>query len=159
MTIAPAPEMEAIRERIGAIKQGGLIPQSSDSVSLTTRSGPPLPAGMGLTLAKLMAQTQARYPNQTLPEGTPDMYLVEWEEMALEFGLETFKEGLSKAIRDSRFFPDPHGIKDHCIAVQREARRLDRPRDCEVCNNMRWVSAEEGGWKHCQCWLDWKARQ
>jgi hypothetical protein len=107
-------------ERIVEIQQGGLIPQSSDSVSLTTRSGPPLPAGMGLQLAKLMAQTQARYPNQTLPEGTPDMYLVEWEEVALEFGLEAFKEGLSKAIRENRFFPDPHGIKEHCVAMQRD---------------------------------------
>jgi hypothetical protein len=111
---------------------------------------------MGLTLAKLMAQTQARYPNQTLPEGTPDMYLVEWEEIALEFGLETFREGLSKAIRVSKFFPDPLDIKEHCIAVRAEARRLDRPRDCEVCNNGRMVFVQRGAVR-CQCWLDWKA--
>ena len=70
---------------------------------------PPL---MSRALFNLMAQTQARYPNQTLPPGTPDMYLVEWEELVLKFGLQPFRDALSKAIRSSRFFPDPQEIRD-----------------------------------------------
>ena len=106
--------MEALRK----IKLAELEPPqpSSGSVSLTTPSGPPLPDGMGWALSTLMAQVQARYPNQTLPPGTPDMYLVEWEELALQFGLQAFRDALSKAIRSWRFFPDPLEIRDLLLA-------------------------------------------
>ena len=111
--------MEALRK----VKLSELepTPPSTGSVSLTTPSGPPLPEGMGWALSTLMAQTQARYPNQTLPPGTPDMYLVEWEELALKFGLEAFRDALSKAIRSSRFFPDPQEIRELLQAKKREA--------------------------------------
>lgn len=109
--------MEALRK----VKLEELIPTppSSVSVSLTTPSGPPLPEGMGWALSTLMAQTQARYPNQTLPPGTPDMYLVEWEELTLKFGLQAFRDALSKAIRSSRFFPDPQHIRELLLAKKR----------------------------------------
>lgn len=105
-------------------------PQSNASVSLTTRSGPPLPAGMGMALATLMAQTQARYPNQTLPEGTPDMYLVEWEEIALKYGLAMFQAGLSRVLRNSRFFPDPLDIREACWGLRNaEIRQAETDRE------------------------------
>ena len=42
----------------------------------------PVDAGMGEQLLLLMTQAQAFKPNQTLPQGTPDMYLQAWEEMS-----------------------------------------------------------------------------
>jgi hypothetical protein len=129
--------MEQIRA-ISAPLKNELARQSDVSASLTIRSGPPLPEGMGSTLLTMMAQTQARYPNQALAEGTPDMYLVEWEEMALNYGLPMFREGLLKAIRNSRFFPDPLDIREQCIALRRsEIMREDAKR----------ISEEVGRWK------------
>lgn len=93
--------------------------QLSGSASLTIRSGPPLPEGMGLALSVMMAEVQARYSNQVLPEGTPDMYLVEWEKLTLRHGLERFRGGLLMAIEESRFFPDPVDVAQHCKALAR----------------------------------------
>jgi len=70
------------------------------------------PNATAWTLNTLMAQAQARYPNRPLPPGTPEMYLAEWKELALQFGLPAFQEALSKAIRSSRLFPDPLEIRD-----------------------------------------------
>jgi len=77
---------------------------------------PPL---MSRALASLMAQVQARYPNQPLPPGTPEMYLTEWKELAQQFGLSAFQEALSKAIRSSRVFPDPLEIRELLHAKKR----------------------------------------
>jgi hypothetical protein len=107
--------MEAIRK----IKLDELAPRPSEGVSLATRSGPPLPAGMGLMLSKLMAEAQAFMPNQTLPEGTPDMYLTAWEEIALRVGLKTFREGLWKALREADFFPSQKAIEERCMEIRR----------------------------------------
>lgn len=46
--------------------------------------------------------------------------------------------------------------------VRTEARRMDRPRDCEVCDNSRLVVVEEGEErvaKRCQCFIEWKERR
>lgn len=95
---------------------------SSAGISLSTRPGPPLPADTAQTIQRLWLQTVAAYPNQTLPEGTPDMYLVKWEAMVLRYGAEMFRDGLSKAIDDSRFFPVPEDIATHCQAIARDRR-------------------------------------
>src|SRR4051812_8814143 len=58
-------------------------------------------------LGLLMAQAQAYFPNQVLPEGTPDVYLEAWEELAAEFGMEMFRQGLWRALRRGEFFPVP----------------------------------------------------
>jgi hypothetical protein len=116
-------------EAISRINLPELALQSSDSVSLTTRSGPQLPAEQVETLGRLMAQTQARYPNQQLSEGTPDMYLAEWEEMTLTHGLETFRSALLRVMRASRFFPDPMDIREACKSIreeQRSRRQIDK---------------------------------
>src|ERR1700744_1848147 len=102
-------------------KRGELAPQSSDSKTLTMRSGPPPPEGTGPLLALWMAETQGRDVNQELPPGTPDMYLVEWEEMVMKYGEEVFRIALSRAIRESSFFPAPNVINMHC-----DAESLDR---------------------------------
>ena len=101
-------------ELISQISQVQVLQQSHDNVSLTIRSGPPLPDGMAQQLTVLLAETHAAYPNQTLPEGTPDMYLAQWEEIALRFKMKVFVAGLSRAIRENKFFPDPHEIRKHC---------------------------------------------
>lgn len=77
---------------------------------------PPL---MSQVLFSLMAQTQARYPNQPLPPGTPEMYLTEWKELALQFGLPAFRDALSRVIRSSRLFPDPLEIRELLRAKKR----------------------------------------
>jgi hypothetical protein len=42
--------------------------------------------------------------------------------------------------------------------VRKEARLMNPPPDCEVCNNRRVVMAEGGGAKRCKCLIEWKAR-
>ncbi len=85
--------------------------------SVMTISGPLTSADTGLQVAILMDQTQALKPNQVLPEGTPDMFLEAWEKLVVKYGLETFKEGLSKANERTRFFPDPLDIAEQCEAL------------------------------------------
>jgi hypothetical protein len=82
---------------------------------------------MGMTLATLMDETQARYPNQMLLPGTPEMYLAEWEEMAQRYGLEGFRAGLLKAIREPErhFFPAPEDIRAHCACARRQERERE----------------------------------
>ena len=77
------------------------------------------PQRMCRVLSRLMTQVQARYPNQTLPPGTPEMYLAEWKELALQFGLSAFQEALAKAIRSSHLFPDPLEIRELLHAKKR----------------------------------------
>lgn len=91
-----------------------LAQQSSDSLSLTKPSGISPEDGMACLL--LMKQAKDRYPNQQLPEVTQEMYLTEWEELALKYGLHRFREALSTAIRESKFFPAPEDIREVCEA-------------------------------------------
>jgi predicted TIM-barrel fold metal-dependent hydrolase len=132
--------MEESMERIGVIQfQVESVLQSSGNATLVKRSQTLLPDGMESALTQLFAQTLARYPNQELPPDTPDMYLEEWEKLALKFGLEAFTVGLSKAIDESDFFPDPHVIRYHC-AAQRRADG-ERERTQKACAEM--VAARE----------------
>jgi hypothetical protein len=74
----------------------------------------------------MMAETQARYPSQELPEGTPDMYLAQWERIAGKFGMVAFHAALLQTIEDRdrpRFFPDPLEIEDRIRAARREYDR------------------------------------
>jgi hypothetical protein len=91
----------------------------NDSVSLTTRYGPQVSDATGRDLLTLMAQAQAAKPNQMLPEGTPDMYLRAWEEMADRYGTKIFAAGLWKALSASKFFPDPLDIDEQCRRIKR----------------------------------------
>jgi hypothetical protein len=63
-----------------------------------------------------MAETQANYVNQELPEGTSDLWLAQWQEMAATMGLDVFRLSLLQAIRDSKFFPTPDAIRECCVA-------------------------------------------
>lgn len=96
-----------------------LTQQPNGSGLLKTTSALPLQEGMALV--ELMAQAQAFKPNQTLPPGTPDLYLQAWEEIVQTYGMERFKEGLWKALRRSTFFPAPNEIEDSCEGLRRAA--------------------------------------
>lgn len=96
-------------------KQAELAQQPSEESTLAIASTPPLPAQQLAALGRWMAETQARYVNQELPPGTPDMYLAEWQEMAAMHGLDVFRLALLRAIRDSKFFPPPDAIREECI--------------------------------------------
>lgn len=103
-------------------------PQSSGEVSLSIRQGPPLPAATAQVIQRLWMQTVAAKPNQTLPEGTPDMYLAQWEALVLRYGLLTFRDALSRAI-EGRFFPAPEDIAEHCQAIARDEREREAARN------------------------------
>jgi len=103
-----------------------------------------------------MAQTVARYPKQKLLPLTTDMYLAEWEEMVLRYGLDPFRNALSKAIRDRErapFFPEPHDIEAHLLApiqAEQAAARAEREqresrRHLEAFDEMkaRWLRERE----------------
>ena len=94
-----------------------LVPQSNEVVSLAPTSRTLLPSSTLTSLALMMTQAQARYPNQQLPEGTPEMYAIEWQQMTEKYGLPIFRDGLLKAIHESQFFPDPKVIRDYCAEI------------------------------------------
>src|ERR1700761_8296123 len=91
------------------------VQRPTEESSLAIASCKQLPAPQVAALGAWMAETQANFPNQELPEGTPDLWLARWTEMAAEYGLEVFRLGLLKAIQDSKFFPTPDDIRDCCV--------------------------------------------
>lgn len=115
--------MEALSTIVKRTEMGlAAIQPCSGELSLARRSGPSLPEGMGLALATLMDEVQARYPNQALLPSTVEMHLAQWEDLAMKFGMEAFRAALLRAVRESRFFPDPLDIEAHCAAAARERR-------------------------------------
>ena len=83
--------------------------------------------------------------------------------------LEEFPDGaitlvltrLAKSKREE-YEPRIPELGDLIDMVRTEARRMDRPHDCEVCDNSRLVVVEEGGErvaKRCQCFIEWKERR
>lgn len=105
-----------------------LIGPSNDSRSAMTRSEQPLNADLVLKLAELMAQMQDFSPNQTLPPGTPDVWLKAWEEMVSEMGIDRFEKALWRAMRNSDFLPNPNDIQtaddvmQEALAAEKRAR-------------------------------------
>ena len=132
-----------------------LVQHSSDKMSLTRPSG--ISSSDGMATALLMRQTSSRYTNQVITEPTKEMHLAEWEEMVIKYGLQPFRDALSKVIRASRFFPDPQDLWEACREPARVARterdatetqELLRKQDAarELCRKER---AEElaSGWQ------------
>lgn len=120
--------MQQIRE-LATTMQDELAQQNSGAEKTSLVSQTSLPDATGSALLRMMAQTSDRFPNQKISEGTQEMYLVEWEEMTTKYGLEVFRQGLSKAIREQEFFPSPKLIRDHCASIrnaQREAAESQR---------------------------------
>jgi hypothetical protein len=72
-------------------------------------------------LKVLMAQAVAFFPNQTLPPGTPDVYLKAWMQIAEKSGPERFQNALWNVLRRSEFFPLPKAIEDECEHIRRES--------------------------------------
>jgi hypothetical protein len=70
-------------------------------------------------LKVLMAQATAFFPNQTLPPGTPDVYLLAWRQIADKYGMSRFQNALWNVLRRSEFFPVPKLIEDECEAIRR----------------------------------------
>lgn len=106
-----------------SIKQiSALMPLQTGKELRTTRSKPRLSDALVLELGNLMQQARDNFPNQTLPEGTTDIYLRAWEELALEHGIARFSEGLWKVLRSSQFFPVPGQIEDQCNAIKNTER-------------------------------------
>jgi len=63
-------------------------------------------------LARKMAEAQARFPHQELPEITKKVYLVDWLEMVREVGEGRFEIALKRALRQGKFFPTPGAIHE-----------------------------------------------
>src|SRR6185312_4353533 len=94
-----------------------LMLQPNENELRTTRSKPQLPDESVFALGALMQQARDYYPNQTLPEGTPDVYLKAWEELAQSQGMKRFEAGLWKALRSHDFFPTPNQIENACEEI------------------------------------------
>src|ERR1035437_9117371 len=109
-------------ERISRINLSELARRPNASESRMTLLRPPSSDAVLLALGQLMAESQAFKPNQTLPPGTPDMYLQAWEEISQEFGMDLFGRGLWKALRKSAFFPQPNEIENACAEIQSTER-------------------------------------
>lgn len=127
-------------EALSKIKLDELVPQFSDNMSLTRPSGISPQDGMACML--LMKQTKDRFINQQLPEVTQEMYLTEWEEMALRYGLEAFRDALSTAIRESKFFPPPEDIRGVC-----EARAYSRSMENSAQRFIGEMAAARAQWE------------
>lgn len=72
-------------------------------------------------LKMLMAQAVAFFPNQTLPPGTPDVYMLAWKQIADQYGAHRFQNALWNVLRRSDFFPLPKAIEDECEVLRRES--------------------------------------
>lgn len=96
------------------MKINELVQANSGAEKISLISQKSLPEGTGLALLQLMGEAQALKPNQTLSELTQDVYLSEWEKLALKYGLVQFRDALSKAMSESSFFPDPAVIAELC---------------------------------------------
>lgn len=69
--------------------------------------------------------------------------------MAMRFGLTMFRDGLSKAIRESEFFPDPTVVRAECVALSTAKAHEEGARSAiKIVDDARalWVRerAEEG---------------
>ena len=113
-------------EAISKIKLDELAPQQSERLTLTRRLRTSLPDATVLTLMALMRQVEARYPGQVIEEVTKEMYLAEWEEMAVKYDLLILLDALLKVIGVSKFFPAPDEIREWCASIsQAQKSRLD----------------------------------
>jgi len=108
--------MQRIRE-MAAVES--LVQRHSEENHLARQSVQSLPEGTGLEFSELMDQLQGRYPNQELGPVTVEMYLAEWEQIALRYGLAMLRRALSKLSAESRFFPDPVDIRETCAVIRR----------------------------------------
>lgn len=80
-------------------------------------------------LGRLMSEAQAMKPNVELPPGTPDLYMMAWEDLILKYGMDLFVKGLWASLCSGPFFPAPNEIEDAIGAIlskDREARRKAR---------------------------------
>lgn len=88
-------------------------------------------------LLEMMAQVQAFSPNQTLPPGTPDVWLKAWEEMVSEMGLERFEKALWRAMRGSDFIPNPNDIQT-ADDVMQEALAAEKRMRADKKKQIEW---------------------
>lgn len=112
-----------------------LTQQPTGSGLLRTTSA--LQLSEGMALVEMMAQAQAFKPNQALPPGTPDLYLQAWEEISQQYGMERFRAGLWRALRDTAFFPAPSEIEASCEVLNREADTAKRE-EREANEKAKW---------------------
>lgn len=93
--------------------------QSTTSKLAITQSQPLSNEDLVRKLLSLMAQAQAFFPNQTLPPGTPDLWLRAWEEMAGEMGVQRFERALWRALVTGSFIPNPDDIRRNDDELQK----------------------------------------
>lgn len=91
--------------------------QYSNGRSKISQTSKPQPGDLKV----LMAQAVAFFPNQTLPPGTPDVYLMAWGQIAQKYGENRFQNALWNVLRRSDFFPLPKAIEEECEALRRQS--------------------------------------
>lgn len=124
---------------LARIKSELTLPSTAE-YSLANRSEALLPSGMGLVLATMMDEVQAAFPNQVLLPDTVKMYLSQWEDLAVKYGLEEFRAALLRAIRSAEFVPSPKQIEDWCESLRRD--RIDRKNAVRVIAELDALKAQ-----------------
>ncbi len=125
----------------------------------------PLSAESVRRLGLLLVQAQAYFPNQILPPGTPDGWLMAWEEIAQEYGEHRFRSALWRVCRKSKFIPGPSEIEEECVvmkmAEQEHKRKLNPYVPCGECVGSHVIRERDGRNEavRCECWKTWKAAQ
>lgn len=106
-------------DSIGTIQpHNGVSPQSEAS-----RQAPN--ASLVRRLALLMGQATDYFPHQAIPDGTPELWLKAWKELAIRYGEARFTEAVWAVCTRSRFMPLPVDIAEECERM----RLRDRERD------------------------------
>lgn len=88
-------------------------------------------------LGMLMKQAKAFFPNQEIEEGTSDLYLKAWGEIAGKYKMHRFETALWNVLRKSAFFPLPYAIEEECRETKILAEELPGSRmkvwHCPAC--------------------------
>lgn len=119
--------------------------QNETGISLVKQSSMELPPSSARALATMMAQTQSYFPHQSIPKDTAAVWMSRWVEIMKLFGLETFRDGLSKAVNESEFIPLPFKIEKACSTIRGERRikEAEGAREAQRAEERRIIAENE----------------
>jgi hypothetical protein len=152
LTTKGSGKVEAIRQIDLEVSTGG----RNESTALSKRSGEPT---RRMQIRKWLV-TLGMARREAMGDAELLLYSKALERFA-DAPIQRVIERLSLSPR-SEFESKIPELGDLVKMVRTEALRADRPRNCAVCANSRWVIAKQGGEpvaKRCQCLIEWKQRQ
>lgn len=72
-------------------------------------------------MQQLIRQMMAAYPHQEISPDTADVYLMAYEDVTAEFGLEPLRAEMRLALSRSKFFPHPAEIREALAGKRKTA--------------------------------------